>query len=216
MKEDQKLPKSPPDDESSEHDTRQRILDAALAEFTEHGSGGARVDRIAKTAGVNKALLYYYFDSKQRLYEESLRTAFANLLTAINSGIEEGADLEAVLDSTAEQYLQVFLNRSEIPRLILRELANPDSALISRLAETIRESHVPMRLAECLSRGKAEGSVRDINERQAIVSFMTMQIGYFLMRPLVKRVFGLEDDRQFLIDRKDAVVDLFLYGVKAR
>ena len=48
--------------------SRQRILDAALLEFSSEGLAGARTDRIAAAAGVNKALLYYYFESKENLY----------------------------------------------------------------------------------------------------------------------------------------------------
>jgi TetR/AcrR family transcriptional regulator len=49
-------------------ETRTRILDAALREFAAHGLAGARTERIAEAAGVNKALLYYYFASKEQLY----------------------------------------------------------------------------------------------------------------------------------------------------
>src|SRR6266700_1486367 len=63
-------PISPPSERSAE--TRQRILDAALREFAAHGLAGARTEAIASAAGVNKALLYYYFDSKEKLYTAAL------------------------------------------------------------------------------------------------------------------------------------------------
>jgi AcrR family transcriptional regulator len=53
--------------------TRQRILEAAFAEFAAHGFAGARVDRIAKAAGCNKNLIYIYFDSKEGLFDATLR-----------------------------------------------------------------------------------------------------------------------------------------------
>ncbi len=54
-----------------------RILNAAALEFAERGFAGARVDRIARRARVNKAMLYYYFGSKQALYRALLRRMFA-------------------------------------------------------------------------------------------------------------------------------------------
>jgi TetR/AcrR family transcriptional regulator len=60
-------------------DTRSRILDAALNEFAVHGLAGARTDRIANSAGVNKALLYYYFESKENLYLAALETISAKI-----------------------------------------------------------------------------------------------------------------------------------------
>ena len=57
-------------DRSSE--TRARILESALREFSSLGMAGARMDQIAAAAGVNKALLYYHFDSKENLYAAAL------------------------------------------------------------------------------------------------------------------------------------------------
>src|SRR5271156_3222331 len=53
-------------------ETRSRILDAALSEFAANGLAGARTEQIATTAGVNKALIYYYFESKEKLYSAAL------------------------------------------------------------------------------------------------------------------------------------------------
>src|SRR5215470_14359674 len=52
--------------------TRERILEAALAEFSAHGIAGARVDRIAQTAGCNKNLIYIYFEDKETLFRTIL------------------------------------------------------------------------------------------------------------------------------------------------
>src|ERR1700761_5741079 len=59
--------------------SRNAILRAALAEFAQEGLAGARVDAIAEAAGVNKALLYYYFRDKDTLYEATLDSFFAPL-----------------------------------------------------------------------------------------------------------------------------------------
>lgn len=53
--------------------TRERILEAAMAEFAAYGIAGARVDRIAKTAGCNKNLIYIYFESKETLFTTILQ-----------------------------------------------------------------------------------------------------------------------------------------------
>ena len=60
-------------------ETRSRILDAALTEFAAHGLAGARAEPIAAAAGVNKALLYYYFESKEKLYAATLEMVSARV-----------------------------------------------------------------------------------------------------------------------------------------
>ena len=62
--------------------TRAKILDAATDEFTKHGLGGARVDRIAKRAGTNERMLYYYFVSKDQLFLTVLESVYIRLADA--------------------------------------------------------------------------------------------------------------------------------------
>ncbi|MHB9856916.1 TetR family transcriptional regulator [Streptomyces sp. YIM S03343] len=57
--------------------TKARLLDAAFSEFAAHGIAGARVDRIAESAGVNKRLIYVYFGNKEQLFDEVLQRAMA-------------------------------------------------------------------------------------------------------------------------------------------
>src|SRR5215468_5480103 len=59
--------------------TRAAILKAALEEFSQEGVSGARTDEIARRAGVNKALLYYYFNDKEGLYAAALEDVFSGL-----------------------------------------------------------------------------------------------------------------------------------------
>ena len=63
-------------------DTRARILKAAVEEFAARGYDGAGVDRIARRARVNKALIYYYFESKRGLYRQILQGALRQLVEA--------------------------------------------------------------------------------------------------------------------------------------
>src|ERR1700742_3826558 len=62
--------------------TQQSILDAATAEFSEHGVGGARIERVAERAGLNKRLLYYYFGNKEDLYLAVLERTYADIRAA--------------------------------------------------------------------------------------------------------------------------------------
>src|ERR1017187_6632186 len=88
--------------ERADH-ARARILDAAIRQFSENGLAGARTEQIAEEAGVNKALIYYYFKSKEDLYAAALESVFAN----------EWADGIAVMEanlSAGERFLQGVLN----------------------------------------------------------------------------------------------------------
>src|SRR5579864_3991120 len=72
-------------------ESRAAILKAAAIEFAEHGIAGARTDAIARQAGVNKALLYYYFEDKEKLYGAVLDHAFSGLKSAVFQVLDRDA-----------------------------------------------------------------------------------------------------------------------------
>lgn len=207
-----KAPPPFPDDGNS----RDRILDAALSEFTEHGLEGGRVARIAERAGVNKAMIYYYYTNKQTLYEEGLRHAMSGLIDAIRTDLDTDADFESVLRGVANEYQTIFVKRPEMSRLLLRELANPDSPAIRKIADTVRESGVPAQFQRLIREGQESGNLRRTDVIHTVVSFITLRLGYFLMSPLINRIAGINDEARFQSERTDAILDLFLRGVKAR
>ena len=97
-------------------DTRARILAAAALEFAERGFGGARVDRIARRARVNKAMIYYHFKSKQALYRSLLRDLFTlvgNRLQQIASSdrpTAEKIDLTIAMPDSTSHHVAVFVD----------------------------------------------------------------------------------------------------------
>src|SRR5437764_14540079 len=100
-----------------------RILAAAALEFAERGFGGARVDRIARRARVNKAMLYYHFRSKQELYRALLRRHFtlaAERLRAIAAGPGRPPDK---LDRVVAGLAELIREHEVFPAIMLREVA---------------------------------------------------------------------------------------------
>ena len=72
-----------------QQNTKLRILEAAEGEFSEKGFDGARVDEIARRAGVNKALLYYYFTNKKNIFEELVKMHLEDLIEARNNLLKQ-------------------------------------------------------------------------------------------------------------------------------
>ena len=72
--------------------TRQRIVEAATAEFARHGIAGARVERIVERARTNKAQLYGYFGSKEQLFDVIFEASLREILTVVPNGADDLAD----------------------------------------------------------------------------------------------------------------------------
>jgi len=204
---------SPPADKDS---SKERIINAALDEFGQYGLAGARVDRIAKKSGLNKAMIYYHFNSKENLYREMIKSFFTNITREIGHSLKTTGTAAEVLSNIAEVYTQLFLKDTFIRSILLRELANPDSEILEQIAEILTESKVPNELRSLIQEGVAGGDLRPVDTRQAVVSFLAMNIGYFIISPITDRVLQIEDREKFIRERKEAVLDLFLNGMKVR
>jgi TetR/AcrR family transcriptional regulator len=196
--------------------TREKILAAARDEFTRFGSAGARVDRIARAAHVNKAMIYYHFTSKDALYLEVVRTFFSNAVTELTRALDTEKPLDEILADVADVYSRLLKEGSSFRPILLHELARPREEVVEEIAEIVTGSGLPGVIAEKLSEGIRVGEFRAIDVRQTTLSFIILNIGYALIAPLPDRILSISDRHEFIEQRKRAVVDLFLYGAKAR
>lgn len=204
----------PPDPAESEP-SRRRILDAALDEFAEHGLAGGRVDRIAERASVNKAMIYYHFKSKDNLYRETIADIYHTVLRDLSDRVSSRQSFEQLLRDASELYFRVFYGHPSLRRILIRELAEPDSEILAMIVSIIRDSGAPQKLLARFQERMSDGTIRALDVRHTLASFLALNIGSILMAPLITRVLGIADADTFLDERREAIVDLFLHGVKA-
>jgi hypothetical protein len=78
------------------------------------------------------------------------------------------------------------------------------------------ETGIPAVLKSKFEEGRESGLLRQFDPRQMVVSLITMSIGYFIMSPIMDRVINISDRERFIEERKGAILDLFMNGVRAR
>jgi TetR/AcrR family transcriptional regulator len=159
-----------------------RILAAAAVEFAERGFAGARVDRIARRARVNKAMLYYYFRSKQELYRTLLRRMFtlaAERLQAIAAGAGTPADK---VDRMIAAAAALVREHASFPAIMLREVAERGAHLDR---ETLRAlSAVPRAFGAIVQEGVAQGVFRPVNPLFAYFTMLPPIIFHHASAPI--------------------------------
>ncbi|MEI8063022.1 MAG: TetR/AcrR family transcriptional regulator [Verrucomicrobiota bacterium] len=102
--------------------TREQILEAASVEFSQKGLHGARVDEIAKRAGVNKERLYAYFGDKEQLFRETLRASIAEIIAEENQLLEQlASDPTQMTEAISEHYLSFLERHPDFWRLLAWE-----------------------------------------------------------------------------------------------
>jgi AcrR family transcriptional regulator len=108
----------------SSNPARQKILDAASRAFAEEGFAGARVDEIARRAGVNKAMLYYHVGDKQALYGEVLKRNFGRIETALEENLPDEGSSADRLRAVITIVERAIAANPDHPRIVLREFAS--------------------------------------------------------------------------------------------
>ena len=164
-----------------------RILAAAAAEFAERGFAGARVDRIARRARVNKAMLYYHFGSKQALYRTLLRQTFAEAagrLGAVASGPGTGPAKVAGAIAAFAAFIQ---ERAFFPAIMLREVAEGGSRLDRETLAAL--AGVPRAFFGILAEGVARGDLRAVHPLVAYFSALS-PIVFFLAADPIRQELG--------------------------
>jgi AcrR family transcriptional regulator len=167
------------------------ILAAARDEFAEFGLGGARMDRIAERAGLNKRLIYYYFEDKEKLFEAVLEQAYLHIREA-----ERALNLLNLKPADAVRRLVEFtwnyyLDHPEF--LTLLNSANLHKARHLQGSDRVREMNSPLiaMLGEILERGRKEGSFRGgIDPVQLYVSIAGLSYFYLSNSFTLSSIFG--------------------------
>jgi TetR/AcrR family transcriptional regulator len=167
--------------------TRTRILDAAVREFSENGLAGARTEQIAEAAGVNKALLYYYFKSKEALYEVALESVAERVVASSMSAMSG--------DRTAgEQVVQFALNhfdrihsqqafQSLMQQEMMRLHRGEENALTPIVEKVFRP--MMMRLRDLFAEGKRTQELIQADEWQIMYAALGANVFYFLSARVV-------------------------------
>jgi len=140
--------------------TRRAIIAAALDESSLHGPAGARVDRIAAAAGVNKRMIYHYFGSKDGLYLAALERVYADLRGTERTLDLGGLEPEAAIRRLVEFTFDYSQAHPELISLINNE--NLHRARHLRRSKKVRELHSPFvaMIGDILKRGVAKGVFR--------------------------------------------------------
>ena len=138
----------------------QKIMNAAMGVFSEMGYSGARIDEIAKRAGVNKAMIYYRIGDKNTLYTEVIRSLFGEIASAVQNNISENADSEEKLKLYIRGITRTIAKHPYLPGIMMRELASGGRNIHEIVAEDFaRILAIP---GGILSDGIKKGIFRDL------------------------------------------------------
>ncbi|MGC2298879.1 MAG: TetR/AcrR family transcriptional regulator [Acidobacteriaceae bacterium] len=174
--------------------SRDRILQAAIREFSEHGLAGARTGAIAAAAQVNKALLYYYFRDKEALYtaalEEVAGKVAGDAIAVLGLDCSPG---ERVL-RFALQHFDRILSRQGFQSLMQQEMVRFRSGQSNAMRILAKSAFEPMwdRALDLVSEGIGSGELCSVDPMQMMYAALGANVFYFLSAPMVRIVAAVD------------------------
>ncbi len=166
--------------------TEEKIINAGMAEFAHHGYDGARIDRIAKRAKINKAMIYYHFKGKEALYRRILEDTVKRLYLSILDKEPEGSDplerINSIVGSFIRHIHSLDLN---FVRIMLREISGGGKFMKEILIPNL---HLPfMRKMEShLKEGREKHLIRDVHAYYTVVQIIGPIVIFNAMRIVLK------------------------------
>ena len=191
-------------------DVRKKLLDAAKDLFPRYGYRGVSSRQIGAAAGVNFAMIRYYFGGKPGLYREMLQ----GVLQPARSTLEEmkSADSLPKLTNVLEHMTRSWAANPWVAGFVVREVLAPDGPMRAMFLREFPERLAP--IVERLVEGEmAAGKLRaDLDPRMLVLSIVSLAIFPFLTLPLTTRVFGVRNDEEFVERFLHHTVDLLARG----
>jgi AcrR family transcriptional regulator len=195
-------------------ETQKQILDAAKKIFASKGLAGARMQEIADEAGINKALLHYYYRNKEKLFEQVFEEAIHKLLGPVASFMADDSELFVKIRNLCHHYYAVLIEYPFIPIFVLNEASvNPDRFLRLMKFEGVMEAKDKTR--KQIEQSINDGKIRPIDPRELLWNILSLCIFPIISRPVAgKLLYPDVEVSEVLKERADKVADFVIQSIK--
>lgn len=198
----------------NDRNTGQKILEAAKQVFMEKGIDGARMQDIADKAGINKALLHYYYRSKEKLFEMIFMEEARKFMPKVTSIMISELTLFEKVEKFVGEYIDTLLQNPLLPIFILNEInRNPKEAI----KKIFGNQRPPIdKVDELITKLVKKGEIKPIKGYELMVNMVSLCIFPFLARPMVQWVTKTTDEEfvKLMESRKKTVVKFVLDSIK--
>lgn len=194
--------------------TEQQILAAAKEVFQIKGMEGARMQEIADAAGINKAMLHYYYKSKEMLFQAVFKSAFLLLAPQLNAILNDDSSVEDKIKNFTINYTNFMTKHPYLPNFIFQELNRKEDFILKLKENTGFPNLTKFQIK--VEQEINQGILNPIAADQLFVNIVALNIFPFLGKPLIK-AFVDKDDKtfeEFVEIRKIEVANFIINSIK--
>jgi AcrR family transcriptional regulator len=196
--------------------TKKRILNAGLKEFSFRGYAGTRMEKIAIRAEINKAMLFYYFSSKENLYHEVLKHTVRNIIPKIRNIILLEQSPEGFLEKLPEVYIDFFSKNQNFIKMVTFDFVQQTDVIKSTFEQTIGEGfrQGPRLVLKKIEKWYEKGKISESDPLQFMINIVSLCLFAFIAKPILEAIFNQKiGDEQFIQKRIKSVIHLLKQGM---
>lgn len=195
--------------------TEERILEAARSVFIRRGMSGARMQDIADEAGINKALLHYYFKNKEMLFEKIFMEAAGKIFPRINMIFSSDEPLFTKIEQFCGEYIDMILENPYLPLFVLNEMNRDPVYFIKKLWQKENKPE-PYKFLQQVEAEIKKGTIKNISPLQLLMNMLSMTIFPFIGKPVFQINLGIDEIqfRMIMEQRKKEVPKFIIDSIK--
>ncbi len=199
---------------SKDISTEQKILDAAKQVFFDKGMDGARMQDIADKARINKAMLHYYFRSKEKLFETIFTESFTNFFPRLALILESDTNFAGKIEMICIAYINQIQSMPYLPVFILHEVNRRPDAFLKKIWSSYPP---PVKLfIKAIETAIKKKEIKPVNPLQVMLNIVSLCIFPFAAKPLLHQITGISK-KQFdamMEERKKLVPQMIIQSIK--
>ena len=199
---------------SKNKNTEAQILNAAKQIFQTKGMDGARMQEIADKAGINKALLHYYYRNKQLLFEAVFKNAFSLLAPQLSAVLNDDSSIENKIKNFTSNYVSFIIKHPYLPNFIIQEL-NRNPEFILKLKENKDFPNLEKFKIQ-LTKDVSDGIIKPISAEQLFINILALNIFPFVAKPLIMAFTNTNNKsyNRLMENRKTEVSNFIINSIK--
>lgn len=193
--------------------TEEKIKKAARSIFHKKGFAAARTRDIAEEAGINLALLNYYFRSKEKLFNLVMLETFQNFFESISQVFNNpDSSLEEKIEEFASNYIDLLFQEPEIPLFIINEIRNNPVELINKIE--IKKAVFNSVFIHQYNEGIKAGKIKNMAFPHFMMNFMGLIVFPFIAKPLLKEISGLNEEQyNKLVEERKMLIPFWMNAI---
>ena len=196
--------------------TEDKILDVAQRHFVVKGYAGAKMQDIADEAEINKALLHYYFRSKDKLFKEELHRTFDQFFPEVLKAFQSDGDILQKLENIVSTYINLLIKMPHVPFFITYELHQNRDSFVTNMMQRTNIMHALKGFIESFEQSIKEGMIKPYPPQQLLLNTLSLTVFPFIARTIFTNVFQIEEPAFLLLmeERKSVIMDFLESSLK--